>query len=323
MKYNDFASFYLSLNGKDNDANTKWKEMNEKYKAANRTGNIVMTIVNLPIIFVIIVSVLHYRLQLQSLIIALPLTFAMIMIDFIILLMANILVGGSEASQFNREYKYNVINKLLENFVDELDYVPLKGISSKIYDETEYKDEYNEFESDDYFEGKIGTKKIVMADVDAKLITTEKDDEGNTHTETTTIFNGLFGKVFMDKSIEADISIIRGKTNSYGKKQKVEMDFRGFEELFTVLSNNNVIAMQLLTIDLQEDILELYNNAKLDFDIVIKNNNMYVFFETGDMFEVYSTRYSPKEVLEKYFEIMKFITKIVEKISKAIGKTQI
>ncbi len=96
-----------------------------------------------------------------------------------------------------------------------------------------------------------------------------------------------------------------------------------FEELFTVLSNNNVIAMQLLTIDLQEDILELYNNAKLDFDIVIKNNNMYVFFETGDMFEVYSTRYSPKEVLEKYFEIMKFITKIVEKISKAIGETQI
>ena len=162
-----------------------------------------------------------------------------------------------------------------------------------------------------------------MADVDAKLVTTEEDKNGDTHTETTTIFNGLFGKIFVDKSIDADISIIRGKKYSFGKMQKVEMDFRGFEELFTVLSDNNMIAMQLLTIDLQEDILELYNNAKLDFDIVIKNNNMYVFFETGDMFEVYSTRYSPKEVLEKYFEIMKFITKIVEKISKAIGETQI
>ncbi|MCR5186153.1 MAG: DUF3137 domain-containing protein [Clostridia bacterium] len=323
MKYNDFASFYLSLNGKDNDANTKWKEMNEKYKAANRTGNIVMTIVNLPIIFVIMVCILHYRLQFQSLMVCLPLAMAMLMINFFIALMANSSLGNNGVSQFNKEYKYNVINKLLENFVDELDYVPLKGISRKIYDETEYKDEYNEFESDDYFEGKIGTKKVVMADVDAKLITTEKDDEGNTHTETTTIFNGLFGKVFMDKSIDADISITRGKTYSFGKMQKVDMDFREFEQSFTVVSDNNVIAMQILTIDLQEDILELYNNAKLDFDIIIKNNNMYVFFETGDMFEVYSTRYSPKEVLEKYFEIMKFITKIVEKISKAIGDTQI
>ena len=96
-----------------------------------------------------------------------------------------------------------------------------------------------------------------------------------------------------------------------------------FEELFTVLSDNNMIAMQLLTIDLQEDILELYNKYRINFYITIMQNRMYVLFNTGSMFEVFSTKKSPNEVLEKYFEIMKFIYKLVEKMLKTIESTQI
>ena len=53
------------------------------------------------------------------------------------------------------------------------------------------------------------------------------------------------------------------------------------------------------------------------------HNKMYVLFNTGNMFEVFSTKNSPNEVLEKYFEIMKFIYKLVNKILITIDSTQI
>ena len=41
------------------------------------------------------------------------------------------------------------------------------------------------------------------------------------------------------------------------------------------------------------------------------------------MFEVFSLKNSPNEVLEKYFDIMKFIYKLVDKILTTIEDTQI
>ena len=63
--------------------------------------------------------------------------------------------------------------------------------------------------------------------------------------------------------------------------------------------------------------------AKIDFNIIIRNDKIYVLFETGSMFEIFSTRNNPNEVLEEYFEIMKFIYKLVDKILKTIDSTQI
>ena len=81
--------------------------------------------------------------------------------------------------------------------------------------------------------------------------------------------------------------------------------------------------MQLLTSDIQEDILALYNKYEISFDIAIMHNKMYVLFDTGSMFEVFSTKNSPNEVLEEYFDIMKFIYKLVDKILITIESTQI
>jgi hypothetical protein len=50
---------------------------------------------------------------------------------------------------------------------------------------------------------------------------------------------------------------------------------------------------------------------------------MYILFDTGSMFEVFSIENSPNEVLEKYFDIMKFIYKLVDKLLTTIESTQI
>ena len=95
-----------------------------------------------------------------------------------------------------------------------------------------------------------------------------------------TIFGGLFGKIELEKSINSNLNITRDYSSSIKKTQKLEMDSYGFEKIFNVYTDNNIIAMQLLTSDIQEGLLDIYNKYKIDFHIIIKQNKMYVLFDT-------------------------------------------
>lgn len=308
MKYEDFNEFFSSIDADNNEVISKWEELSKR----KRKVSIIVVI-----ILLIIDALILYKIRTFSLFVIMPI----FIIDIFIYIISQIATNGEDIEQFNNDYKEKFVNKMLENFIEELDYIPLKSLSRNVFDEAKYGGSYNKYYSDDYFEGKINNQKIVMADLNVQEEIKKKDKDGNETTETTTIFNGLFGKINLSKSINTTIYV----TREYGffDEQKLEMDSYEFEKAFSVYAENKITAMQLLTSDVQEDILELYNKYKIDFNIIIRNDKMYVLFETGSMFEIFSTRNNPNEVLEEYFEIMKFIYKLVDKILKTIDSTQI
>ena len=308
MKYEDFNEFFSSIDADNNEVISKWEELSKR----KRKVSIIVVI-----ILLIIDALILYKIRTFSLFVIMPI----FIIDIFIYIISQIATNGEDIEQFNNDYKEKFVNKMLENFIEELDYIPLKSLSRNVFDEAKYGGRYNKYYSDDYFEGKINNKKIVMADLNVQEEIKKKDKDGNETTETTTIFNGLFGKINLSKSINTTIYV----TREYGffDEQKLEMDSYEFEKAFSIYAENKITAMQLLTSDVQEDILELYNKYKIDFNIIIRNDKMYVLFETGSMFEIFSTRNNPNEVLEEYFEIMKFIYKLVDKILKTIDSTQI
>ena len=308
MKYEDFNEFFSSIDADNNEVISKWEELSKR----KRKVSIIVVI-----ILLIIDALILYKIRTFSLFVIMPI----FIIDIFIYIISQIATNGEDIEQFNNDYKEKFVNKMLENFIEELDYIPLKSLSRNVFDEAKYGGSYNKYYSDDYFEGKINNKKIVMADLNVQEEIKKKDKDGNETTETTTIFNGLFGKINLSKSINTTIYV----TREYGffDEQKLEMDSYEFEKAFSIYAENKITAMQLLTSDVQEDILELYNKYKIDFNIIIRNDKMYVLFETGSMFEIFSTRNNPNEVLEEYFEIMKFIYKLVDKILKTIDSTQI
>lgn len=310
MKYENFIEFFSSLDADNDEITSRWEELSKKQRKIS-----LITV----IIILVIDAFILYKAKVFSMFVIAPI----FIVDVFIFIISKIISGNKEVMQFNKDYKDKVINKMLENFIEELDYIPLKSLPSNIYDEAKYGRHYNRYYSDDYFEGKINNQKIVMADLLVQEETKTKDKDGNEETETTTIFNGLFGKINLDKSINCNMTIAKDYGFSFLNKQKLEMDSYEFEKAFNVYTDNNIIAMQLLTSDIQEDILALYNKYKINFHIAIMHNKMYVLFNTGSMFEVFSTKSSPNEVLEKYFEIMKFIYKLVDKILKTIDSTQI
>ena len=309
MKYENFTDFVSNMDTDNNNIMSRWDELRKKNKKINLITILILLIIDILVLFILKIST-------NSI-------FSIIMADVFIYIIIYVIFEGRDISQFNNDYKENVISKMLENFITNLDYVPSKRMPSYIYDEAKYGGYYNKYSSDDYLEGTINGQKIIMADLLVQEETTHTDSDGIETSDTKTIFNGLFGKIELNKSINSNLKITRNHGISLFNKNKIEMDSYDFEKTFNVYSDNNIIAMQLLTADIQEDILDLYNKYKINFDIIVMNNKMYVLFNTGNMFEVFSNKKNPNEMLEKYFEIMKFIYKLVDKILKTIETTQI
>lgn len=310
MRYENFNEFFSNLNVDNNEINLKWKELSKKKREKS-----LITV----LIILVIDALILYKIRFLAIFSIVPI----LTIDIFIFIISLFIYGEKDVLQFNKDYKDKVINKLLENFVEELDYIPLKGMPRNIYDEAKYGGHYNKYHSDDYFEGKINGQKIMMADLLVQKETTTRDKDGHTKTEVRTIFNGLFGKLNLDKSINTNLIIKKDYGFEFINKSKLEMDSSEFEKAFDVYCDNNIIGMQLLTSDIQEDILTLYNKYKISFYISIMHNTMYVLFNTGSMFEVFSTTQSPNEILEEYFDIMKFIDKLVNKIIITIDNTPV
>ena len=289
----------------------QWQELKKRKKVVNR--------ITIAIIIMIDIIVL-YKLKTISLFASMPI----LIIDLFIYVIAMVISSnGKKTTKLNNEYKEKMVNKMLSNFIDELDYIPKKGLPSEIYNEANYDRNYNRYYSDDYLEGKIKNQKIVMADLNVAREEVKRDKDGNLKTETITIFQGLFTKINLNKSINSNLKITRNHYLMNSTEKKLELESSEFEKKFEVYTDNPIIGMQMLTADIQEDILEIYNKYKSDFHILIYRNEMYILFETGRMFELFSTKYTPSEILKKYFEIMKFIYKIVEKILNTIEDTEI
>ena len=333
MKYKNFDDFFSSIDINKNEMIDNWENLKKRKKKITIITTIVMITIILSLFYLIC-----YNTKLIRLIIPMFILFVII-ITKLINTESKI---SKEIIKSNQEYKEKIIEKMLQNFIDELDYIPLKEMPSDIFDEANYGGYYNSYVSDDYLEGKINNQNIKMADLLVQRITVEKDKDGNEEKKVMTIFGGLFGKIELEKSINSNLNITSdtsksfikwvdfnvsydalNDTSSIKKTQKLEMDSYGFEKIFNVYTDNNIIAMQLLTSDIQEGLLDIYNKYKIDFHIIIKQNKMYVLFDTESMFEVFSTKDNPSEVLKKYFEIMTFIYILIEKILKTIESTQI
>ena len=221
--------------------------------------------------------------------------------------------------------KPQMVIDAIDNFYDNLEYYPLKEMPERIYEKPNYNEYYNEYHSEDYFEGQIKNKYYIdMAEVFTEHVETHTDSEGNTHTTRTTIFHGLFAKVTSEKSITSELRIEQDKIGKYNKN-RLNMDSSEFEKYFDVITDNKIIAMQLLTADVMEEMIEFENKTNMKYDIVVKENEIYLRFHCGDMFEPQSVRKGiiNKAQLEKYFYMLNFTYNLSNRLIELINETEI
>lgn len=300
-----------------------WQEAREEQKKMNKIRGIIAIItIVLRLGFIILKMNLNSYKEFNAFLI-IPSLFFIFFVNLIAFVITCLI--SKKQNAYKLEFKQLIIKKLIDNFYDNLEYYPLKEMPERIYEKPNYNEYYNEYYSEDYFEGQIKNKYYIdMAEVFTEHVETHTDSEGNTHTTRTTIFHGLFAKVTSEKSITSELRIVQDKIGKYNKN-RLNMDSSEFEKYFDVITDNKIIAMQLLTADVMEEMIEFENKTNMKYDIVVKENEIYLRFHCGDMFEPQSVRKGiiNKAQLEKYFYMLNFTYNLSNRLIELINETEI
>lgn len=232
---------------------------------------------------------------------------------------------------FNISKKYNYTGifkkEVIETFIKECDsnlkFYPERGISSSIYREGEFEG-YDNYYSEDLIEGILDEKYAVMM---SEVRTEDESTDSDGDTTTTTLFHGIFGQVNTAKSIPGYIKIHSDK-GFFGKvfsgKNKLEMDSSEFEKHFDVFATEKIVAMQILTSDIMEMLIEFKEKSKIKYEITLKGEKMYIRFHTGGVFEPKLFGQSLDfNMLKKYYDIIEFIFNVTRQFNKVIEETEI
>lgn len=317
-----FDEIYNELeNDNNSELNNAWKEIKKESEEAKKIAGIICLVID--ILFIVIF--LNNAINFSSLFLVSYIIMFALIINVIIFVVVTAMTGVSKKQrQFNTEYKNIIIKKIIGNFYSNLEYFPHKPMPEYIYEQLEYE-YYNQYESDDYFEAQIDNKySIQMAEILTEEEKTYKDSDGDIEKKTITKFHGLFAKIVIDKSINSELRIMQNGVMMF-QKNRLKMDSSEFEKYFDVKASNSIVGMQLLTADVMEELIEFEDKTNMKYDIYIKNNELYLRFHSGSMFEVgnFKNGALDKDAIQKYFYMLNFTYNLSNRLINIVNDTQI
>ena len=216
-------------------------------------------------------------------------------------------------------FKQTVVKTFVKEYSEKLEYKPTRGISSYTYIQGEFE-RFDIYHSEDLITGLLEDGNTInMAEVHTENRSTDSD--GNT--TYTTLFHGLFAEISINKIVETNLKIRRNGITLFNK-EKIEMDSAEFEKKYNVFATDKIIAMQLLTSDIMQMLLDFKQKSRILPEITLKQNYLYIRFYTGDVFETNIMKASlDYDTLKRYYDIINFTLKLTEAFVKNIKETDI
>ena len=315
----DFEKIYNELNENNSELYISWKEIKEEEKKINKIANIIW-----PVMSILFIIAFWERFKASNLLILIILYIIVVTKGMLLMITTMILFSGKKYKKFKKEYKNIVIKRMISNFYNNSYYLPNQPMQEEIYNQVGYEN-YNSYKSDDYIKAQIDNKYNFQM---AEILTEEEkeyiDSRGRKYYKRIKKFHGLFAKIEMDKTINSELKIVEN-SKMFLNKNRLKMDSSEFEKYFDVQASNKIIGMQILTADIMEELVKFERETKIKYDIYIKNNEIYLRFHTGEMFESISIKKEMinKENTYKYFNTLKFTYNVTKKIIDVINNVQI
>lgn len=243
---------------------------------------------------------------------------------FLVTLIATVILGvviqdkiSPKKESYNGFFKDKVMRLLVKEYSEDLEYMPEKGISQQFYSEGEFEN-YDIYTSEDLIQGVLEDKyDVTMAEVETKK------DKGEGERDVV-LFWGIVIKVDLCKSVKTKIKVRQDKLKIWDSDTRVEMDFGEFEENFDVYTTDKIMAMQLLTADVMQMMLDFKTKNNVCPELTLKENFMMIRFATGDLFEAKLSEPALNyETLKKYYDTIDFTLDMAKKFAKNIEETEI
>lgn len=224
-------------------------------------------------------------------------------------------------------FKKNILIPFVDGLDEGLKCIPYRGVKSEVYSKGDFE-YYDEFYSHDLIEGTIdGKYDLEMAEVTSIVVHEYENSTTSQIEEREEVkFHGIFAHSECAKNIISTMKIRsdKGKIGILSKyEKKVELDSQEFEKYFDVYEDNKIVAMQILTAELMDKMIEFRKTTGIKFEITIDQYNIYIRFATGQMFEpkLFKKTYDYK-IFKEYYKIIELVLNIVREINKALESTE-
>lgn len=241
-----------------------------------------------------------------------------------LLFIALIFINSKYISKYKKTYKNEIVSNFIKLINNKLTYKPDGQELSSMEDDyrkASFDNKvFNRFYPDDYIEGLLNNEFFVkMSDLHI-----QHHVRSGKHSHTYEVFHGIFVQTECNKSIGTYIKISKNQLKMFGQQNRVEMDSQEFEKYFDIYSENKILTMQLLTSDVMATLIDFYNKYNIEYEVVIRNNRIYMRFFTGAMFEpkIFGNSMD-KELLLKYYCILKFIVDVTKEVNKVLKEVEI
>lgn len=183
--------------------------------------------------------------------------------------------GYKPYMEYRKLFKQKIIKPILESFNENLKYYPDSGFSTREYNDFK-AEKFDIFISEDILKGNINNIGVKIGEVLTERVTYDKD-YGEKEIK---VFEGLFAKIEIPKQFETEI-YIRKQFQQDLNNMKIEMDAGEFNDVFHIYSPDKTKAFEVLTSDFMELLLDFRKKIKIEYDITLKDNIIYIRFHTG------------------------------------------
>ena len=319
LKLEGFDEFYNELlNSNHGEFDKAWQESYDREKKKKRISWTLYLIIDTILIIMLLNLFSSNLIRLNSRDSLIVGIFTIVFANFAIF--AGVTLKYSDGrNDYQKLYKEAIVKKVINKFYSDLIYLLEAKMLGGEYRYLNYEN-YDDYHSHDYFEGKVdGKYNVKMAEVSTIRDTTNA--EGRDTIEI--IFHGLFAKIELPKTIPHKIKIIPNRESTL--KDSVTMDSVSFEKVFDVISADKILATQLLTADCMVKLTDIANKLPDYFDIYIKNNELYIRLHCGIVFDCVSLKNKgmDEEIIKKYYYVMDTMYNISKIILDIVENTPI
>ena len=244
----------------------------------------------------------------------LPASFIFTMI--LIIILSNKIIGKEDLNEkYQNDFKEKIITTMVSFFDKDLIYEKNNGIDFSDYIDAEFE-KYDRYLSEDLIYGKILNDRTFKM---AEILTSKKNRDRDGQDYYTTIFYGIFVKAETPKPLNASIYLRKQNSNAtIHDDLKIQMDSSEFEKIWDIYSDNKILTMQILTADIMEILVDFKNKTNIDYEVTIKNNNIYIRFASNNVFEGDYKNSLDKKSIYEYYKIIDFTLGILKNLAKAI-----
>ena len=235
-----------------------------------------------------------------------------------------ILLSFKHRRIYKKIYKEQVISKFIRLVDKNLKYSMYGRVGDDMKNKYLVSDfekkAFNRFESEDYVDGKIdGHIYTELAELNVDYAFKKKRRRFRED-----LFKGIFAVIRSEKDIGAWVKVTKNRFSFFMPRNKMETDNAAFEKIFDVYTDNKAVAHQLIQGDMVSILMQFYKDYDLRFEVMFKENIIFMRFFTPSMFEPKLFGNSmDKKLLFTYYNIVKFISEVVNKVESSTQEERI